>query len=187
MPCIWIVHMTCSRVVQDLSMTYLWLVHILFMSCSLPFHDLFDFGTTLWLIYDLLTFIYRTWSWKPSFFRTWSCSNWSPLVDNLCLTCSHYLLMDCSQLVHYFFCLLSCLVHDLFKKFPWLVPDLITPFSWPNQSTARNNFQSLTWAWEYNENKLVLSSAKLSRTKFGWCEVDFEFVLKQFTVKNFLC
>ena len=36
-------------------------------------------------------------------------------------------------------------------------------------------------------NKLGLSSAKLSRTKFGWCEVIFEFVLKQFTVKKILC
>ena len=36
-------------------------------------------------------------------------------------------------------------------------------------------------------NKLGLSSAKLSRTKFGWCEVIFEFVLKQFNVKNIFC
>ena len=31
-----------------------------------------------------------------------------------------------------------------------------------------------------------LSSAKLSRTKFGWCEVIFEIVLKQFAVKKIL-
>ena len=35
-------------------------------------------------------------------------------------------------------------------------------------------------------NKLGLSSAKLSRTKFGWCEVIFEVVLKQFAVKKIL-
>ena len=37
------------------------------------------------------------------------------------------------------------------------------------------------------ENKLGLNSAKLSRTKFGWCGVIFEFVLKQFTVKKIFC
>ena len=37
------------------------------------------------------------------------------------------------------------------------------------------------------ENKLGLSSAKLSRTKIGWCEVIFDVVLKQFTVKKMLC
>ena len=36
-------------------------------------------------------------------------------------------------------------------------------------------------------NKLGLSGAKLSRTKFGVCEVIFEVVLKQFTVKKNLC
>ena len=132
MPCTWLVHelfrtfstifhdlfMTCSRVVQDLFMTYLWLVHILFMSCSLPFHDLFDFGTTLWLIYDLLTFIYRTCSWKPSFF--WTCSqfvrNWSPLVDNLCLTCSRPVHITCSWIVHNITC--SVFFHVLSMTFP---------------------------------------------------------------------
>ena len=37
------------------------------------------------------------------------------------------------------------------------------------------------------KNKLGLSSAKLSRTKFGCREVIFEFVMKQFTVKKILC
>ena len=39
------------------------------------------------------------------------------------------------------------------------------------------------FARKNNPNKLGLSSAKLSRTKLGWCEVIFEFVLKQFTVE----
>ena len=37
---------------------------------------------------------------------------------------------------------------------------------------------------EKTRNKLGLSSAKLSWTKFGWCEVSLEVVLKQFTVKK---
>ena len=37
-----------------------------------------------------------------------------------------------------------------------------------------------------NNNKLGLRSAKLSGTKFGWCEVIFEVVLKQFAFKKSL-
>ena len=63
-----------------------------------------------------------------------------------------------------------------------LSPGLFSIFGWAIQIILTQRSQNK----ENKNNKLGLSSAKLSRTKFGWCEVIFEVVLKQFAVKKIL-